>query len=173
MSESSYILMIAFISFFSFISNLPSKIDLKPNTSIAKIKGISNEINLINDNLNISSLFILGFDNYIYDINIITIKFNFYFFKDNNNNNSSPSKLYLYLNINYKDKITRNLQNDNVFKSICDLISNNNIYDNIIKYECILLTNGKEINNIKSLDILEYNSQKIENSKIKFPLYII
>ena len=97
MSESSHILMRIFISFFSFILNLPAKIDLRPNTSIAKIKGISNEINLINDNLNISSPFILGFDKYIYNINNKTIKFNLYFFKDNIN--SFPNLLYLYLNI--------------------------------------------------------------------------
>ena len=45
--------------------------------------------------------------------------------------------------------------------------------DNIIKYECKLSTKGKEIHNIKSLDILEYNSQKIEiqNSSFLYTLY--
>ena len=45
--------------------------------------------------------------------------------------------------------------------------------DNIIKYECELSTNGKEINNIKSLDILEYNSHKIkiQNSSFLYTLY--
>ena len=170
MSASSSILMIIFISSFSFISNLPLPKEINSNISIDKINGISKEKNLINDNINISSFFILGFDKYIYDINNKTIKFNFYFLKDNNK--SFPNKLYLYLNINYKVKIIRNLQNDNVFKSICDLISNNNILDNIIKYECKLSTNGKEIKNIKSLDILEYNSQKIQIQNLSF-LYIL
>jgi len=44
--------------------------------------------------------------------------------------------------------------------------------DNIIKYECKLSTNGKEIKNIKSLDILEYNSQKIQIQNLSF-LYIL
>jgi len=167
MSESSYSVIIIFISYFSFISNLASTVDFKPNISIDKIKGISKEKNLINDNLNISSLFMLGFDKYIYDINNKIIKFNLYFFKDNSN--LFPNKLHLYLNINYKDKIIRNLQNDKVFKSTCDLILNNkDILDKKIKYECKILINGKEINNIKSLDIIEYNSQKIKIKKSSF-----
>ena len=161
--------MIIFFTCFNFILNLPAIISIKSNTSINAIKGIGIEENINNDNKNNIDIFpyiILGFDKYIYDINNKTIKFNLYFLKDNNN--SFPNKLYLYLNINYKDKIIRNLQNDNVFKSTCDLISNNNILDNIIKYECKLLTNGKEINNIKSLDIIEYNSQKIKIKKSSF-----
>jgi len=172
--SSSYISMIIIFSCFNFVLNLPSIISIKSNTSINAIKEIDIEENINNDNKNNIDIFpyiILGFDNYIYDINDKTIKLNVYFLKDNNN--SFPNKLYLYLNINYKDKIIRNLQNDNVFKSTCDLISNNkDILDNIIKYECKLLTNGKEINNIKSLDILEYNSQKIKIQKSSF-LYLL
>ena len=164
MFPSSLILIIIFISCFNFILNLPSQKDIKFNISISTTKGISSDLNFnvgSKDNINISSFFILGFDNYIYDINNKIIKFNLYFFKDNNN--SFPNKLYLYLNINYKDKIIRNLKNDKDSKSVCDLIPHNNDIDYIVNYECNLSTNGKEINNIKFLDKIEYNSQKFEN----------
>jgi len=173
MSQFFKKLMIIFICCFNFILNSPSTINIKSNPSINEIKGIFPESNIKNgsmDNIDISSFIILGFDKYIYDINNKIIKFNFYFFKDNNN--SFPNRFYLYLNINYKDKIIRYLQNDNNFKSTCDLISDNNTSDQIIKYECKLKTNGKEINNIKSLDIVEYNSQRIKIQNLCF-LYIL
>ena len=163
MSQFFKKLMIIFICCFNFILNSPSTINIKSNPSINEIKGIFPESNIKNgsmDNIDISPFFILGFDKYNYDINNKIIKFNFYFFKDNNN--SFPNKFYLYLNINYKDKIINNLQNVNIFKSACDLISDNNDIDYIMKYECNLSTNGKEIKVIKFLDIIEYNSQNIE-----------
>ena len=72
MFPSSLILIIIFISCFNFILNLPSQKDIKFNISISTTKGISSDLNFnvgSKDNINISSFFILGFDNYIYDIN--------------------------------------------------------------------------------------------------------
>jgi len=169
MSQFFKKLMIIFICCFNFILNSPSTINIKSNPSINEIKGIFPGSNIKNgsmDNIDISPFFILGFDKYNYDINNKIIKFNFYFFKDNNN--SFPNKFYLYLNINYKDKIINNLQNVNIFKSACDLISDNNDIDYIMKYECNLSTNGKEIKVIKFLDIIEYNSQRNEIQNFSF-----
>lgn len=56
-------------------------------------------------------------------------------------------------------------------KSIYNLVDSN--INKQIKYECELETNGKDILNIKSLDLFEYDSKKVEiqSSSFLYSLY--
>jgi len=104
--------------------------------------------------------FILGSDNYNYDINNNKVTFNLFF--ASLTQETFPNNISLYLTTNYT--IKRNLQinesEDSTIKSECILYHDE--IKNQIKYECEFNTLGEDILNIKSLDIIEFNSQKIE-----------
>ena len=72
MYQSLKKLMVIFISSSNFILNSSSTVNIKSNNYINTINWIFPETNFKNgtiENIDISSLFILGFDKYIYDIN--------------------------------------------------------------------------------------------------------
>lgn len=125
-------------------------------------KNILINVNMCNDydlsanQIDVTSLFILGFDKYFDDINNKITKFNCYFIE--NEEILYPKILYLNLSINYKNNKNRNLQiKDNEIKSKCELNINNEI-KNQIKYGCEFDTNGEEISNVIILDKFEKSS---------------
>ena len=117
--------------------------------------------------LDINSIFLLGYDKYVYDINKKKVTFNCFFYKLKEVN--FPSEIYMYININYKTLSSfQRRKNDDIEenKLKCTLSPNN--IKNQVKYACEFTTNGNEILNIKSLDKIEINSQKNELKKISF-----
>ena len=120
--------------------------------------------NIIKQNLN---YYILGTDRFFYDINNKKISFNFYlaaFTED-----LFPDNIILYLIVNYRSG-SRNLENiennSETINSTCKLKDNE--IANQIKYECEYNINAENISSVKSLDIIEINSQKIEIQNLSF-----
>ena len=117
-----------------------------------------------------SSFFILGIDNFKHDKLNKKVYFNLYFVDIAKE--TYPNYIFLYVIIN--NMTIRNLESEyneeDAIKTKCNLFQ----YEikNIIKYECNFDTLGEEILNIKSLDIIEFNFQKINISFSSFLHYL-
>ena len=164
------------------LSDQNTIIDNTVVTSVATEISPSDQTTIINNNvdtsieteispsdqtiINISSYFILGTDKFYYNINIKKVTFNFFIYKIEKE--SFPNNIYLYIITYYKKN--RNLENDEnggeTIKSKCKIELND--IKNQIKYGCEFDTNGEEISNVKSLDIIESNSQKYEIQRTSF-----
>ena len=104
--------------------------------------------------------FILGFDNYNYDINNNKVHFNLFLISLTQETFPNNISLHLITNYTTKRNLQINVNEDETIKSECILYHNE--IKNQIKYECEFNTLGEDILYIKSLDIIELDSQKIE-----------
>ena len=117
--------------------------------------------NPVTENTNVpitpdTKIFILGFDSFTYNINNKLATFNCYF--SFVIQGTFPKIIYLYFIVNYKRDI--NSEPSENIKPLCNLVDNN--IKDLAKYKCEFATNGEEILNVKSLDIIEIDSQNIE-----------
>ncbi len=140
--------------------------EIYDTTTIEKSSGV-----IIEFPNNTNQYFILGFDNYNYDIKNNKTYFNIFF--ANPSQETFPKNISLYLITNYTKKryLQIYLNEDVPIKSKC-LLDNNEI-KNQIKYKCEFKTTGEDILNIKSLDIIEFDLKKIEikNSSFLHAIY--
>lgn len=153
-------------------TNLTVTLDSTINDS-TKITGITDiqTSKTVQNYTDISSPFILGFDKYVYSSVYKKITFNCYF--SITKEIYFPKVIYSFVLINYRSfrYLQSNENGNEESKSIYNLVDSN--INKQIKYECELETNGKDILNIKSLDLFEYDSKKVEiqSSSFLYSLY--
>lgn len=146
------------------IASDTSSNEITTEAGLAVASDTSNKISVLP--IYASSFFILGIDNFNRDkINNI-VYFNLFFVDVKGE--TYPDSIFFYVITNHTTK--RNLENkekeDEAQKAKCNLFPNE--MKNLIKYQCNLDILEEDILNIKSLDIIEFNSVKTEISFSSF-----